>query len=1443
MAGKKIDGGTIVLKTTDGGSFKVTAAEAKKLTKQVDKLGGASQRTDRRIKGVTGQSSNASKNFSKQAQTMQGGIVAVYATIAAQIFAVSAAFQFLKSSFETRNLIEGQKEFGAVTGVAYQTITRNVQDATGNMLQFKEAASGVAIGIASGLGAGALEKLGAAAKNASLALGRDVTDSFNRLIKGVTKAEPELLDELGIVLRLENATNKYATAIGKTREQLNAYERTQAVLNDVLDQAETKYKVIGEVMDPDAFALGQLTKEIDELMMSFQTFVANGLTPIISFFKDNAMALVAAMGLFVLPIIKSLLPDLNAAMLNSADKAETASSRMKESWLEAKDAHTASKFATEDVDKARSSSAAGLKGLGVKSFKGGEDQLNARQIAAYKRHMRDKTGIYKKFNMTERANFRKHLIQQEAALRISTGKQVGIVSKGEYQKQALSKMTTAVVLQGEALKQRAMAATAKWGMRLMSMMGWVGIIAMVVQGLISLVNWFRDLDEEEKALREETAKTTESLELLNEEINRMGKVRTAHMNLMTLKMSVEQLGNALQSANLEGQIQAYHRELDKGHDKNDEVIEAFAEMAKGLAVMNPQFGELATMMENGERIGSKMAEGLMRIQGGMINAGMAAKQFAQNQESLNKALDSTIRKFSKVPYQELEKALSASIEGLESQLGVRGGTGVGQDEFAKDATFYETNELPPMLQQIFGTTEQRMKVSKEFGFFAEAEQRKLERAQKSKDLSEALAPGLFTSGSSRVNRYKVDAYKYDDDGLKIGVKTLEELKADIMSESGWDQERVDKSFTNNSGRRAETLERLRKAYEDQSDQRNELIAQAEADIIAERDKINLYREQLKLEQRINKLQKDGFDLNSDLAASAKEIAESKANILNADFKSSQIRVKEAGIEASILKVRQKIYDKSAAETAVQAAEERIRTAELNKLEDGSELKSKMLEYSESEWKNHIANNNLQSQELETASEAVRLADEAIDQQKALTSIEIRKLQVQRNALDNAEALAEHVRDTAFWAREYKNALTIASRIMKEQGGAPSAIAANRQTQLDQLRGTGDDIGSIQRANLTSLGFADMASKVQETEAYDATAAVYNTDGSLKTAAVPAGVRNTGVLSGGTAGEKVKIGQDTYTKYLQPVTEAQKLYNTYLDQAIANKQIEFTLTEKQLHLLNEINGTYLEGQLSKKLEIAEVDRNTIMNLNPASVHYWEVINKHKAAGGDMSKLNLDIIRKESIEIASLAAETELLTGIQSTLTNGFQSMFQSMIDGTKSFKDSMKDLAKSVLADLAAMFMKAAAVKMMLAMFPGMGDGGGGFKSLFGGSGEGSGDRYGGIRSGPGDRYGGIRSAPGYGGGGVAQGPNSGYMAKLHGTEAIVPLGNDRSIPVDIRGGGGNTVNVSINMQGGQSQTSASGGGDMQALGRSIGGLVQQHLQTEMRPGGLLNRQGAKGRGG
>ena len=88
-------------------------------------------------------------------------------------------------------------------------------------------------------------------------MGRDLTDSFNRLIRGVTKAEPELLDELGIILRLEDAAENYGRKIGKLGKDLTTFERQQAVANEVLTQSEEKYSRILEITDPAANAFNQ----------------------------------------------------------------------------------------------------------------------------------------------------------------------------------------------------------------------------------------------------------------------------------------------------------------------------------------------------------------------------------------------------------------------------------------------------------------------------------------------------------------------------------------------------------------------------------------------------------------------------------------------------------------------------------------------------------------------------------------------------------------------------------------------------------------------------------------------------------------------------------------------------------------------------------------------------------------------------------------------------------------------------------------------------------------------------------------------------------------------------------------------------------------------------------------------------------------------------------
>ena len=119
---------TVTFRLEDDGSLKAVGQEAERTGKKLKKgVTDQAHSADRAMKGLSNQSSNATKNFSKMSQGLAGGIVPIYATLAAQIFAVSAAFQFLKGAADYRMLLEGQRAYGVATGVMYKglTITNN----------------------------------------------------------------------------------------------------------------------------------------------------------------------------------------------------------------------------------------------------------------------------------------------------------------------------------------------------------------------------------------------------------------------------------------------------------------------------------------------------------------------------------------------------------------------------------------------------------------------------------------------------------------------------------------------------------------------------------------------------------------------------------------------------------------------------------------------------------------------------------------------------------------------------------------------------------------------------------------------------------------------------------------------------------------------------------------------------------------------------------------------------------------------------------------------------------------------------------------------------------------------------------------------------------------------------------------------------------------------
>ena len=93
MANKEVKVSIVI---DDNGSMRLTEESAKKLGVGLDKVGKGARTTDRNLKGAAKTSSNTTKNFSKMAQGITGGLVPAYATLAANVFAISAAFNFFK---------------------------------------------------------------------------------------------------------------------------------------------------------------------------------------------------------------------------------------------------------------------------------------------------------------------------------------------------------------------------------------------------------------------------------------------------------------------------------------------------------------------------------------------------------------------------------------------------------------------------------------------------------------------------------------------------------------------------------------------------------------------------------------------------------------------------------------------------------------------------------------------------------------------------------------------------------------------------------------------------------------------------------------------------------------------------------------------------------------------------------------------------------------------------------------------------------------------------------------------------------------------------------------------------------------------------------------------------------------------------------------------------
>jgi hypothetical protein len=293
------------------GKMQKATVEAGKLRKQLDgvskgqdKVSKSARTVDRNLKGAAQASSNSTKNFSKMAQGITGGLVPAYATLAANLFAVSAAFQFLKNASQTERLKQAQMEYAASTGNALGYLSSQLQKASEGMLSFSEASAASAIGAAKGFSAKQMQELAVSAGRVSKVLGRDFTDAFDRLVRGVSKAEPELLDELGVTLRLEKAKKNYADALGIAVGAMSDFQISQSVLLETQRQINKQF---GDI-EPDADPFVKLSKTFDDLIQKISSGILPAFQSIATAINNNAELALGAFAGFSMMILKSIIP-------------------------------------------------------------------------------------------------------------------------------------------------------------------------------------------------------------------------------------------------------------------------------------------------------------------------------------------------------------------------------------------------------------------------------------------------------------------------------------------------------------------------------------------------------------------------------------------------------------------------------------------------------------------------------------------------------------------------------------------------------------------------------------------------------------------------------------------------------------------------------------------------------------------------------------------------------------------------------------------------------------------------------------------------------------------------------------------------------------------------------------------------------------------------------
>jgi len=247
-----------------------------------------------RLSDAQGRLTGAGKTYSKQAGILDtrnkrntqsvGGLGMAFSVLRSKLLLATFAMgmiikpliRFGKEAAKVESMGRAFNTLSGGTGQASIAMGRLQKATNGTMTEMdllKQANSAMVLGVTKS--SEEMAEMFDIAQRLGRALGQDTAMSVESLITGIGRQSRLMLDNIGIIVKSEEAYKAYADELGITADQLTDSQKKQAFFNATMESARTKVKSLGKetLTSEDAF------QQFSTAMTEFGTAIGETLLP------------------------------------------------------------------------------------------------------------------------------------------------------------------------------------------------------------------------------------------------------------------------------------------------------------------------------------------------------------------------------------------------------------------------------------------------------------------------------------------------------------------------------------------------------------------------------------------------------------------------------------------------------------------------------------------------------------------------------------------------------------------------------------------------------------------------------------------------------------------------------------------------------------------------------------------------------------------------------------------------------------------------------------------------------------------------------------------------------------------------------------------------------------------------------------------------------------